>query len=129
MKLIVISHGNLSAESLSLAQQMVKSEISAQALSFGHEQEPEEFSKELVSLIKAFGPEEQVLILTDLFGGTPSNLSIPLLEEGRVELLTGLNLSILLYVLSQPLSKDFKKLCEGAKKAGVESVVLAGEFL
>ncbi len=129
MKLIVISHGNLSHESLSLAEQMVKSEISAQALSFGHTQAPEVFSKELVSLISSFDPQEKVLILTDLFGGTPSNLSIPLLEEGRIELLTGLNLSILLYVLSQPPTKSFKDLCEGAKKAGVESVVLAGEFL
>ena len=128
MKLVVISHGSLADHCLDLALSMTQSEISAIALSFDPDETAESFSAKLKDLITSFADEE-VLILTDLFGGTPSNLSIPLLKEGRVELLTGLNLSILLYVLSQPENKDFKDLCQGARKAGVESVVLAGEFL
>lgn len=108
---------------------MIHSEIAAISLAYDLADTAENFSAELTELLVSFGPEEKVLIITDLFGGTPSNLSIPLLEAGRVELLTGLNLSILLYVLSQSLDKDFGELCQGARKAGMESVVLAGEFL
>lgn len=69
-----------------------------------------------------------VLILTDMFGGTPTNLSLSLLSSANLEVITGVNLPMLLKVLGQ---RDLspREIAETAKKAGVQGIVVAGELL
>ncbi len=69
-----------------------------------------------------------VLILTDMFGGTPTNLSLSLLGTGNVEVLTGVNLPMLLKVLGSR-NLPLEQLAEEAKAAGDKGIVLAGDLL
>ncbi len=124
---LLITHGNLGKVLLEVATKMIGERPEFQALSF--DGDADGFGRSLNQIMDSFAVKDQILILTDLFGGTPSNLAIPHLTKGRVEVLTGLNLAILLHLLAQPGQKPFAELCLGAKKAGLESVLVAGEFL
>lgn len=70
-----------------------------------------------------------VLILTDMFGGTPTNLSLSLLGTGRLEVLTGVNLPMLIKILGARATKPLEALAVEAKQAGVQGIVVAGEVL
>ena len=52
-----------------------------------------------------------------------------MIQKDRIEVITGVNLPMLLYLLTQPEDKEFQELCEGAKKAGEEAILIAGDFL
>ena len=125
--ILLITHGNLGQVLLEVATKMVGQKQNLEALSF--DGDVDAFGQRLNQKMASFSPADSILILTDLFGGTPSNLAIPHLAKGRVEVITGLNLGILLHLIAQPPAKPFAELCLGAKKAGLESVLVAGEFL
>ncbi|MCP4754346.1 MAG: hypothetical protein GY866_25965 [Proteobacteria bacterium] len=128
-EILVISHGNLAKEMVKIAEVILEKPIKATPICFDLDHEPAEYTRKITDIMDSLKPEHQVIILTDLFGGTPSNVTIPFIQENKLEVITGLNLSMLLYLLSQPESKSFKELCEGAKKAGQEAIIIAGEFL
>ena len=69
-----------------------------------------------------------MIILTDMFGGTPSNISLSLLQEGKVDVLTGVNLPMLLRILGMR-EQDLAQLALEAKNAGIQGIVVAGEVL
>ena len=69
-----------------------------------------------------------VLVLTDMFGGTPTNLSLSLLGTGRLEVLTGVNLPMLIKILTSR-TKPLETLAAEAKQAGCQGIVVAGEVL
>lgn len=69
-----------------------------------------------------------VLLLTDMFGGTPTNLSLSLLGSGKLEVITGVNLPMLLKVLGSR-NKPLEVLAAEAKAAGCQGIVVAGELL
>ena len=71
---------------------------------------------------------EGVIILTDMFGGTPSNISLSLLQPGKVDVLTGVNLPMLLRILGMR-DQELTQLAQNAKNAGIQGIVLAGEVL
>lgn len=85
----------------------------------------------LVALKTAIKDTDQgggVLILTDMFGGTPTNLSLSLLGSGRLEVLTGVNLPMLIKILGSR-TKPLQVLAVEAKQAGCQGIVVAGEVL
>jgi len=85
----------------------------------------------LASLKAAIKETDQgggVLILTDMFGGTPTNLSLSLLGSGRLEVLTGVNLPMLIKILGAR-TKDLEGLAAEGKQAGCQGIVVAGEVL
>jgi PTS system mannose-specific IIA component len=69
-----------------------------------------------------------VIILTDMFGGTPSNISLSLLQPGKVDVLTGVNLPMLLRILGMR-DQELSLLAQNAKNAAIQGIVLAGEVL
>jgi PTS system mannose-specific IIA component len=70
-----------------------------------------------------------VLILTDLFGGTPTNLSLSFLTEGKVEVVTGLNLPMIIKAVNSREGHDVRSLAKQASEAGKENIYLAGDVL
>jgi PTS system mannose-specific IIA component len=83
---------------------------------------------ELKTAIKETDQGGGVLILTDMFGGTPTNLSLSLLGSGRLEVLTGVNLPMLIKILGSR-TKSLEALAVEAKQAGLQGIVVAGEVL
>ena len=83
---------------------------------------------QLKSTVKKMDSGNGVIILTDMFGGTPSNISLSLLQEGKVDVLTGVNLPMLLRILGMR-EQDLAQLALEAKNAGIQGIVVAGEVL
>lgn len=85
--------------------------------------------KKLESGIKSVKTQEGVLILTDMFGGTPSNLAYSFLEEGRVEVISGVNLPMLIKAVSARKDMELIKLAECLESYGKRSISLASGIL
>jgi PTS system mannose-specific IIA component len=82
----------------------------------------------LKSTVKRMESGDGVIILTDMFGGTPSNISLSLLQPGKVDVLTGVNLPMLLRILGMR-DQELSELAQNAKNAAIQGIVLAGEVL
>lgn len=89
----------------------------------------EELRKNIAAGIKKVKKKKGVLILTDMFGGTPSNLSYSFLEEGHVEVLSGVNLPILIKAATSRKDMELSKLAESLEKYGKKSISMASGIL
>ena len=127
---LIITHGNLGHELLKAAE-MIKGDMQGIIpVSLDANTGVEDIKKEITSAIKKADSGEGVLIMTDLFGGTPSNISLSFLNEKKVEVVTGVNLPMLLKI--SDLRDDKKKLAEFAnlvKVYGRKNIYLASEIL
>ena len=88
---LVITHGNLGSELIRAAEQIKGSLNGALHISVGATKGLEDLRKEITAAIRKLDTGMGVLVLTDLFGGTPSNVSLAFLKEGKVEVVTGVN--------------------------------------
>ncbi|MGK0291608.1 MAG: PTS system mannose-specific IIA component [bacterium] len=127
--IVVITHGDFAENILSAAEFILKEPRKAIPIGLGYIQTHDELSEIVKKTVESKLRSQKVIILTDMFGGTPSNLSIPFLIKGQVEVITGLNLSMLLYALSQVDKKSFNDLSEGIKDAGRRAILVAGDLL
>jgi mannose PTS system EIIA component len=128
--IVIVTHGNLGSE-LIRAASMIKGDIdNVIPVSIDATKNVEDLKKNIAAAIKKAEKGRGILILTDLFGGTPSNLSLSFLKEGKVEVLTGVNLPMLLKV--SELQKKEGSLSEFAgivRDYGKKNIYLAGEIL
>jgi PTS system mannose-specific IIA component len=127
--LLIISHCEVGKEFLNAAELIVGSLEFADAISVTQLTESKEMLTEISSKIKALDSGQGVLILTDMFGGTPSNLSLSFLKEEMVEVLTGVNLPMVIAVAQDRDRLTLKELGEKAEQAGRRSIALAGNLL
>jgi PTS system mannose-specific IIA component len=128
---LILTHGNLASELLTAAQTIDPS-LSDQtaAMSLPWDVDSDEASRSLKKQIRDLDEGEGTLILTDMFGGTATNLALPFLEPEKVEIVTGVNLPMLVKLGSlqgRPLSLD--ELAERLTVAGQKSIRVASEFL
>lgn len=127
--LLIISHCDLGREFLKAAELIMGRLENADAISITQTEKNEEILKSISDKIAALDRGQGVIILTDMFGGTPSNLSLSFLEEERVEVLSGVNLPM---VVSVAQSRDSLTLGDLGEKAQLESrrsIALAGKIL
>ena len=90
---------------------------------------PEEMHAQIDKAIREVDQGRGVLVLVDMFGGTPSNLSLSFLEEGRVEVVTGVNLPMLVKVARQKEGADIHELAEIARDYGRRNISVASDLL
>jgi PTS system mannose-specific IIA component len=127
--LLIISHCDLGKELLKAAEFIVGRMETADAISITQTSESEEILKAISRKIKALNRGQGVLVLTDMFGGTPSNLSLSFLKEESVEVLTGVNLPMVVAVAQDRDRLSLSELGEKAQQAGRRSIALAGKLL
>lgn len=127
--ILIISHCDLGKELLNAAELIVGRLEAADSISITQATDSQETLKAISRRIKALDRGKGVLIFTDMFGGTPSNLSLSFLEDDRVEVLTGVNLSMLISAAQDRGRLSLKELGERALKAGRRSINLAGKLL
>jgi PTS system mannose-specific IIA component len=127
--LLIISHCDLGKEFLSAAEFIVGRLEAADAISITQTTETEELLKTISKKIKDLNSGQGVLVLTDMFGGTPSNLSLSFLKEESVEVLTGVNLPMVVAVAQDRDRLTLSELGERAEQAGKRSIALAGKLL
>jgi PTS system mannose-specific IIA component len=127
--LLIISHCEVGKEFLNAAELIVGRLESADTISITQLTESKEMLTSISKKIKVLDSGQGVLILTDMFGGTPSNLSLSFLQEEMVEVLTGVNLPMVIAVAQDRDRLTLKELGEKAEQAGRRSIALAGNLL
>lgn len=127
--LLIISHCDLGKEFLNAAELILGRLEAAEAVSITQTSESEELIKMISAKIKELNSGQGVLVLTDMFGGTPSNLSLSFLEEERVEVLTGVNLPMVVAVAQDRRRLTLSQIGEKAQQEGCRGIALAGKLL
>ena len=125
---VVVTHGNLAAELLRTMEMIVgkQAHMRAVSVSLG---EDSRLCEQMKATIAEVDAGKGVLILTDMFGGTPSNLSLSFLEEKKVEVITGVNLPMLVKLADEAQEQDLDKLKRGIVEYGRKNILLASELL
>ena len=116
--LILVTHGQLAEEFVHAMEHVVGPQDAVATVCIGPNDDMEKRRKEIASAIKKVEKGDGVIILTDLFGGTPSNLAISLLETGRIEVIAGINLPMLIRLAGARKSMTVVEAVAAAKKAG-----------
>ena len=127
--MVLVTHGRL-AEELKLAMEhVVGPQTAAATVCIGPEDDMESRRRDIRDCIASVDQGDGVVLLTDMFGGTPSNLAISLLEIGRVEVVAGLNLPMLVKLAR--IRKDYvlEKAATAAQDAGRKYINVASQIL
>jgi PTS system mannose-specific IIA component len=127
--LVIVAHGSLGAELIRVAEMIVGKLDGVAAVSVGSVAEVDKAREEVGAAIKKTQGKDGVLVLTDMFGGTPSNLSLAFLDEDNVEVLTGVNLPMIIKYANHRKDKGLKELLSLVKEGGLKSVIVASEML
>ena len=118
---VIVTHGQLSTELLNAAEMIVGDLPGFHAVSIGWHDDVTVAHAAIAAAIGKVDAGVGVLVLTDMFGGTPSNLGLAFLEAGRVEVVTGVNLAMLIHLAKKPDDQDLltraRQLCEHGRAA------------
>ena len=128
--LVVASHGNLGVELLSSAQMIIGPVRNAKAVSINQDNSMEDIRDAIAAALAEVSTDGKgVIIVTDMFGGTPANVSMTFLEPQSVEVLTGVNLPMLLKFFNSQENLALDELAAILKSYGQQSIALASEYL
>jgi PTS system mannose-specific IIA component len=125
--LVIVTHGRLAQEFRAALEHIVGAQDQIETISIGPDDDTENRRDDILAAIKKTDTGDGVVVVTDMFGGTPSNLSISVMDEAPVEVIAGVNLPLLV-----KLAKVLAEAVDAAKEAGrkyinVASQVLSGE--
>jgi len=126
---LLVSHGTIARAFVDVAQEILGQPENVHALCLPGVLDEEKVFGELQKARKSLEQGDGILILTDMFGGTPCNLSLTFLEDDHVEVLTGMNLPMVLKILSSREGVTLNELARTAKDCGRENIYLAREIL
>ncbi len=127
--MLIVTHGNLGSEMLKAAE-MIKGKINnCASLSVDQTRGVEEITREMLSDINRLDRGKGVLIFTDLFGGTPSNISLSYLKERKVEVITGVNLPMILKFFEIREKCALTEIAPQVADYGRKNIYLASEIL
>jgi PTS system mannose-specific IIA component len=126
---LITTHGNLGSELIKAAELIRGSLKGIIPISVDQTNGVEDLKKEISTAIKKLDQGKGVLILTDLFGGTPSNISLSFMKEGKVEVITGVNLPMLLKLPDIREGVSLKEFAQNIKDYGIKNISLASEIL
>ncbi|HDJ23381.1 MAG: hypothetical protein B5M54_04480 [Candidatus Aminicenantes bacterium 4484_214] len=129
---IIVSHGKLAEELLNALNIILGEVVNMEAISIGWYDDVEESKKKINQAIKRVDQKNGVLIFTDMFGGTPSNISFTFLKTNQVEIITGVNLPMLIKFVSLQRSNNLKDVArkvveQGRKNIHLVSAILKGQ--
>ncbi len=128
--ILIVTHRQLGEALIDAAEFILgHAPESTEAVSIDLNENAEKLRSKIKGAIKKVNGHQGVLILTDMFGGTPSNLSYSFLEEGRVEVISGVNLPILIKAVSARKSNSLSELAELLEAYGKKSISLASGIL
>ena len=127
--LVLVTHGRLAHEFKSALEHIVGPQELFEAIAIGPDDKPETRRADIKLAVLAMDRGQGVVILTDMFGGTPSNLAMSLLEAGRVEVLAGLNLPMLVKLARVRATKPLDEAVRLALEAGRKYMNIASQIL
>jgi PTS system mannose-specific IIA component len=126
---VVATHGQLATELLNAAEMIVGDLPQFTAVSIGWHDDVNDAREDIAQAIERVRGEEGVLVLTDMFGGTPSNLGMTFLETDRVEVITGVNLPMLIKLAGLQKSANLLAVAQAMRDHGRNAIWVASDLL
>ncbi|MFN3989896.1 MAG: PTS sugar transporter subunit IIA [Erythrobacter sp.] len=127
--LILVTHGRLADQFVEAMEHVVGPQPAVATICIAPDDDMEQRRSEIAKAIRVVDSGDGVIILTDLFGGTPSNLAISLLDAGRVEVIAGINLPMLIRLAGARKAMDVTAAVAAAAMAGRNYITVASELL
>lgn len=127
--LVVVTHGRLAAEFRAALEHVVGPQDRFETISIGPDDDMEQRRNDILTAVAKVDDGTGVIVLTDMFGGTPSNLAISVMENAHVEVVAGVNLPMLIKLASVRGDTDLKAASEMARDAGRKYISVASEVL
>ena len=126
---IIVSHGKLAEELLNALTIILGETVNIESISIGWYDDVEESKKKINESLKRVNQKNGVVIFTDMFGGTPSNLSFSFLKDNQVEIITGVNLPMLIKFASLQRSNNLREVARKVVEQGKKNIHLASALL
>jgi PTS system mannose-specific IIA component len=127
--LVIVTHGLLAVELKHAAEHVVGQQDNLETVCIGPDDDMELRREDIRSAVKKVDSKNGVILLTDMFGGTPSNLAISMLREGKVEVLAGVNLPMLIKLAEARRDSSLSNAAQKAKEAGQRYIAIASQIL
>ena len=127
--LVLVTHGRLAVEFRAALEHVVGHQQQVETVSIGPDDDIERRRQDIIDAVAKVETGDGVIVLTDMFGGTPSNLAISVMEAGRVEVIAGVNLPMLIKLASVRGEKSLAVAIEDAQDAGRKYINVASQVL
>ncbi|HKT14844.1 MAG TPA: PTS sugar transporter subunit IIA [Allosphingosinicella sp.] len=127
--LVLVTHGQLASEFIRAMEHVVGPQAQIEAICIGPEDDMEARRNDIAEALGRVDDGSGVIILTDLFGGTPSNLAISLMKSDQIEVIAGVNLPMLIRLEGARKTMDVKAAVAAAREAGRKYISVASEIL
>ncbi|HUE19345.1 MAG TPA: PTS sugar transporter subunit IIA [Stellaceae bacterium] len=127
--MVLVTHGRLAAEFISALEHVVGPQRNIAAVCIGAEDDMEKRRQDILRSVEEVNAGEGVVLLTDMFGGTPSNLAISVMDRAKIEVIAGVNLPMLIKLASLRQSESLAAAVRGAQEAGRKYINVASQLL
>ncbi|PDQ20850.1 PTS fructose transporter subunit IIA [Mesorhizobium sanjuanii] len=127
--LVLVTHGQLAAEFRHAVEHVVGPQDNFETVAIGAEDDMEQRRRDIVDAVARVDTGAGVIVLTDMFGGTPSNLAISVMESGRTEVIAGMNLPMLIKLSSIRKGDNMAAALDEAQAAGRKYINVASQLL
>lgn len=127
--MVLVTHGRLAEEFVAATEHVVGEQQDIRAICIGPDDDMEQRREDIVKAVEQVDSGSGVVVLTDMFGGTPSNLAISMLDRGNVEVVAGINLPMLIKMASVRKTKTLQEAVDEAQAAGRKYINIASAVL
>jgi mannose PTS system EIIA component len=127
--MVLVTHGRLAAEFVAALEHVVGAQTQIAAVCIGPDDDMEQRRQEILLRIAEVDSGDGAVLLTDMFGGTPSNLAISVMDRAKIEVIAGVNLPMLIKLVSLRQSESLEHSVLGAQEAGRKYINVASQLL
>jgi PTS system mannose-specific IIA component len=127
--LVLVTHGRLAAELIATLEHIVGPQSAVKAVCIGPDDDMEQRRREILERVAEVDAGDGVVLLTDMFGGTPSNLAISIMDKAKVEVIAGVNLPMLIKLAKVRANESLTQAVASAQEAGRKYINVASRLL
>jgi mannose PTS system EIIA component len=127
--IVIVTHGRLAAEFIAALEHVVGPQRDIAAICIGPDDDMEQRRQDILQSVQAVDTGDGVVLLTDMFGGTPSNLAISVMDRPKIEVIAGINLPMLIKLASLRSTETLADAVRGAQEAGRKYINVASQLL
>lgn len=127
--LVLVTHGALASQFVAAMEHVVGAQAQVAAICIGPDDDMEQRRKDILAAVASVDSSEGVILLTDMFGGTPSNLAISVMDKAKVEVIAGVNLPMLIKLASVRDTVGLSKAVDLAQESGRKYISIASRVL
>lgn len=127
--LVLVTHGRLAEEFVAAMEHVVGVQEQVRAISIGPDDDMEKRRRDILDAVDGVDTGDGAIVLTDMFGGTPSNLAISIMDKAKVEVIAGVNLPMLIKLASMRVSSGLEDAVTAAQDSGRKYINVASTLL